>query len=95
MDRETRRRRLREPVVGPRLKPVLMVVFGLFALLSATAVYLSLTTLMEWYTKATYQGYFYQVVFLAHLALGLLIILPVIVYGIAHWRKARDQRRSA
>ena len=96
MDRETRRKRLREPVVGPRLKVILLVVFGLFALLSVTALYLSLTTFMEWFTQTTYQGYFYQVVFLAHLVLGLLIILPVVLYGVVHWRKAhfRPNRRA-
>jgi tetratricopeptide (TPR) repeat protein len=96
MDRETRRKRLREPVVGPRLRVLLLSVFALFALLSVTAVYLSMTTLMEWYTQTTYQGYFYQVVFLAHLILGLLIIVPVIVYGIVHMRRAwfRPNKRA-
>ncbi len=70
MDRETRRKRMREPVVGPQLKRVLLVVFALFALLSVTAVYLGATSLLEWYTKQTYQDYFYQIVFLAHLILG-------------------------
>jgi tetratricopeptide (TPR) repeat protein len=96
MDKKTRRERLREPVVGPRLKQVLLAVFALFALLSVTAVYLGSTSLLEWYTQKTYQDYFYQVVFLAHLILGLLIILPLLVYGIVHMRKAyfRPNRRA-
>ncbi|MEM6640289.1 MAG: tetratricopeptide repeat protein [Pseudomonadota bacterium] len=96
MEKRERIRRMREPVVGRRLQPVLMAVFALFALLSVTAVYLGATTFMEWYTQTTYQGYFYQVVFLAHLVLGMLIILPTIVYGIAHMRKAyfRPNRRA-
>ncbi|MFK8015306.1 MAG: tetratricopeptide repeat protein [Gammaproteobacteria bacterium] len=96
MDRETRRRRLREPVVGPRLRKVLLAVFGLFALLSVTAVYLGATSLLEWYTQQTYQDYFYQIVFLAHLILGLLIIAPVVIYGVVHMRKAwfRPNRRA-
>ncbi len=96
MDRETRRKRLREPVVGPRLKQVLMTVFALFALLSVTAVYLGVTSLLEWYTSRTYQDYFYQIVFLAHLILGLLIVLPFVVYGLVHMRRGyfRPNRRA-
>ena len=55
--------------VGPRLKKLLYVVFGLVALLGANAAYLSSITLMEWSSGQTYQNYFYQYMFLAHLAL--------------------------
>ncbi len=90
-----KRRRPRE-VVGPRLRKLLFVVFALFALLSVNAVYLGATTLLEWSSGETYQDYFYQYMFLAHLALGLLLIVPLIVYGLIHISKAywRPNRRA-
>ncbi len=47
------------PAVGDRLKKVLIVVFGLFALLSINAVYLTGVTILEWATGRTYQNWFY------------------------------------
>ncbi|MFK8028931.1 MAG: tetratricopeptide repeat protein [Gammaproteobacteria bacterium] len=90
------RRKKYVPAVGPRLKKLLVAVFVLFALLSANAVYLSATTLLEWATGNTYQNFFYQYMFLAHLALGFIIIVPVIVYGAIHIKNARNRpNRSA
>ncbi|MGD2112987.1 MAG: multiheme c-type cytochrome, partial [Gammaproteobacteria bacterium] len=79
------------PAVGPKLRKLLYGVLGLFALLTFNAVYLATITFSEWVTGATYQDYFYQYMFLLHLALGLLLILPVIVYGIIHIGNARDR----
>ncbi len=77
------------PAVGPRLKKLLFVVFALFALLAVNAAYLSSITILEWATGGTYQNYFYQYMFLMHVALGLLIILPVIIFGVSHMANAR------
>ena len=74
------------PAVGPKLRKLLYVVLGLFAILTFDAVYLGTITFSEWVTGVTYQDYFYQYMFLLHLALGLLLIVPVIVYGIIHIR---------
>jgi tetratricopeptide (TPR) repeat protein len=84
------------PAVGPRLKRLLFVVFGLFALLVVNSVYLVGVTITEAVTKQTYQNWFYMNMFIVHLALGALIILPVIVFGIAHIRNAynRPNRRA-
>lgn len=84
------------PAVGPRLRKLLFVVFGLFALLAVNSFYLVSVTVSEWLTEHTYQDYFYQLMFLAHLALGLLIVLPVIVFGLTHlWRAwPRPNRRA-
>jgi len=79
------------PAVGPKLRKLLYVVLGLFAVLTFNAVYLGTITFSEWVTGVTYQDYFYQYMFLLHLALGLLLILPVIVYGIIHIRNAHDR----
>ena len=79
-------------VVGPRLRILLFLVFALVALLGANAVYLSSITALEWYTRQTYQDFFYQYMFLLHLVLGLLLIVPFIVFGIAHMWLARNRR---
>ncbi|MEM7353511.1 MAG: hypothetical protein AAF657_22125, partial [Acidobacteriota bacterium] len=86
-----RRRRKYVPAVGPRLEKLLFVVFGLFALLAINAVYLVGVSLMEWATGNTYQNWFYMNMFIVHLVLGALIIVPVVVFGFTHMRKAYDR----
>jgi tetratricopeptide (TPR) repeat protein len=84
------------PAVGPRLKKLLFVVFALFAVLAVNSVYLGTITWFEWQSGKTLQDYFYQLMFLLHLALGLLIIVPVIVFGALHLKNAwpRPNRRA-
>ena len=59
--------------VGPRLRRLLIVVMVGAAALAANSIYLALVTFLEWVTGRPLQNYFYQYMFLAHLALGLLI----------------------
>src|SRR5262245_23827532 len=85
--------------VGPRLRWVLYFIFGIFALLAANSVYLSSISFLEWRKgdpNVTYQNYFYMVMFGTHLALGLLLILPVVLFGALHIRNAhnRPNRRA-
>jgi hypothetical protein len=84
------------PAIGPRLRKLLLVVFALFALLAVDSVYLGTITWFEWWSGKTLQDYFYQIVFLLHLVLGFLIIVPVIVFGPLHFRNAwkRPNRRA-
>jgi tetratricopeptide (TPR) repeat protein len=79
------------PAVGPKLRRLLLLVFGLFALLAVNSVYLGSVTLLEWLRGATYQDYFYQYMFLVHLVLGIALILPVVVYGAIHIANAHDR----
>src|SRR5262245_55960693 len=78
--------------VGPRLRKLLYFIFALVALLGANSVYLAVVTATEWATGLTIQNYYYQYMFLAHLALGLLLIVPFIVFGVAHLVVARTRR---
>jgi tetratricopeptide (TPR) repeat protein len=73
-----------------------MVVFALVALLGANSAYLVSITFLEWVKGLTYQNYFYQCMFLAHLVLGLLLLLPFVVFGALHIRNAhaRPNRRA-
>lgn len=82
--------------VGPRLRILLFAVLGLFAILGANSVYLVAIRTMEWFTQRTYQNYFYQFMFLAHLALGLVMVLPVVLFGVIHARNSwsRPNRRA-
>ena len=82
--------------IGPRLRIVLYIVFALVALLGANSAYLASITFLEWFRGETYQNYFYQFMFLGHLALGLLILAPFIIFGVGHIRNAynRPNRRA-
>jgi tetratricopeptide (TPR) repeat protein len=85
-------RRRYVPAVGPRLKMLLVVVAVLVALLGANSFYLFAITMLEWGTGHVYQNYFYQVMFLVHLALGLLLIVPYVVFGVLHLLAAKDRK---
>src|ERR1041384_8578062 len=77
--------------IRPRLRLLLYFIFGLVALLAANSVYLSAITYLEWLKadpNVTYQNWFYMVMFGTHLGLGLLLILPVVVFGVLHIRNA-------
>jgi len=84
------------PVVGPRLQKLLFLVFALFTLLAVNSFYLASITFLEWVSGNTYQGYFYQYNFLLHLVAGLLIVMPVCLFGAFHIRNAwpRPNRRA-
>src|SRR6266699_3735263 len=80
--------------VGPRLRVLLLFIFGLVAVLAANSVYLGAITFLEWVkavSNQTYQNWFYMVMFGAHLRLGLLLVGPVIVFGAIHIKNAHDR----
>jgi hypothetical protein len=83
--------------VGPRLRILLTVVFGLVALLGANSAYLVSLTFWEWLKGGgvSYQNYFYQYMFLAHLILGFLLVLPFVVFGVFHIKNAHNRNRRA
>lgn len=80
------------PAISRSMRKVLYAVFGLTALLGANGAYLASITALEWFTGHTYQNYFYQYVFLGHLVLGLLLIVPLIVFGIVHMLASKNRR---
>ena len=80
--------------VGPKLRILLLFIFGLVAVLAANSVYLSAITFLEWLKSdpnQTYQNWFYMVMFGVHLALGLLLVLPLVIFGAVHIRNAHDR----
>jgi tetratricopeptide (TPR) repeat protein len=78
--------------VGPRLRILLYAVFALLALLGANSGYLATVTTLEWVTGETWQNYFYFLMFLGHLVLGLLIVVPFLIFGAVHMRNTRNRR---
>ena len=55
-------------------------------------MYLTAVRVMENVTDHTYQNWFYLIMFLAHLALGALIVVPVIVFGLVHIKNTKERR---
>ena len=86
------RKRVYVPAVGPRLRRVLMVVFALVSLLGANSAYLMSITGLEWATGHTYQNYFFQYMFLGHLALGLLLVVPLVLFGTVHMFNTHNRK---
>lgn len=78
--------------IGPKLRKLLYVVLFLLALLFANSAYLATITGLEWLSDQTYQNYFYQLMFLGHLVLGLLLIVPFIVFTAVHLANTRFRR---
>ena len=80
-------------VLSPGLRRLLGLVLLLFGLLAVNSLYLVSVTVAEHIGNQTYQNYFYLVMFLAHLALGLLLIVPGLLFGALHLRRAWRWRR--
>lgn len=92
-------RRKYQRAVGPRLRILLACVWVLLAILGANSAYLAAITFLEWWERAagvSYQNYFYQIMFLVHLALGLVFAVPIVVFALLHLRNTwtRPNRRA-
>ncbi len=85
-------RRAYLPAVTPRLRKLLLFLFALFALLGANSVYLATVTTIEFWTGQTLQNYFYQVMFLGHLVLGLVSVVPFAWFAVVHMRNTWHRR---
>ncbi len=86
--------RSKSAVIGPGFHWLLTVVFTLFALIVVNSIYLSSISTLEYVSGLIYQEYFYLMMFLLHLFLGLLLVLPFCVFAVLHARRAirRDNR---
>ena len=79
------------PAVGARLRPLLWVSLGGFALLGAGGAYLASVSALTWWLGTTQQTYFYFLMVIVHLVLGFALIVPFLVFGLVHlatsWRR--------
>jgi tetratricopeptide (TPR) repeat protein len=85
--------------IGPRLRVLFLCLLAATAVLTANSLYLAGITFLEWVKgdpNETYQGWFYMVMFGAHLALGLLLVVPLVVFGAIHIKNShsRPNRRA-
>ena len=75
-------------VISSRTRWLLQLVFTLFALLVVNSVYLASITVAENLSGNIYQDYFYLIMFLLHLVLGLLLVIPFLMFAWSHARRA-------
>jgi tetratricopeptide (TPR) repeat protein len=88
-----RRGRAYEPAVGPRLKGLLLLIFAAFAVLGATGAYLASISFLNWWRRPVdYTNYAYLCLFLAHVGLGVAIVLPFLIFGLVHYSSARRRK---
>jgi hypothetical protein len=81
--------------VGPRLRVLLFGIFALVAVLGANSVYMAAVTFLNFLHRErsiSYENWFYFIMFLGHIVLGLILIVPVLVFGLVHLANARGRR---
>ncbi len=76
------------PVITKGMRRLLVVVLVVISLLIVDSVYLSVVSFVQWLTGQVIENAFYQVMFLGHLVLGVLIIVPTLIFGAMHLRRA-------
>jgi len=83
--------------ITPTLRWLLRLLYALTGLLTATAAYLGGVSAFEFATGASYQGYVYQWTVLVHLAAGVVVVLPFLLFAPAHALAAwtHPNRRAA
>jgi len=83
--------------ITPGLRWLLRLLYLLTGLLTATAAYLGGVSAVETATGGSYQGYVYQWTVLLHLAGGVVVVLPFLLFAAAHALAARTHpnRRAA
>lgn len=78
--------------IGPRLRIVFYVVLSLLAAIGANSLYLAGVTLLQFWTEQTYEDYFYTCMIGVHILLGLLIVVPFLIFGLIHMRNTKDRK---
>jgi hypothetical protein len=80
------------PAIGPRLRILLYIVFAGFAFLAANGIYLLVVSVMNRVnTNQLYTtGFTFWMLFL-HIAVGVVGVVPFVVFGVTHWWSARKR----
>lgn len=86
------RGRMYEPALGPRLKILLFIVFAATAVLGVTGIYLLAIDLLERLRQRTYTSQFTLQMFVVHLLVGFVVIVPFLVFGFTHLLTARKRK---
>lgn len=82
------------PAVGPRLRILMWFVFALIALLGANSVYLASVTWLSWNSGRTYENWFYMLMFGGHLVLGVVLLVPFLVFVFIHLFNTRLRKNK-
>ena len=88
-----RRGNVYQPAVSPRLKALLFIIFGSVAVLGASGAYLASISLLNWWkAPQTYTNQTTLWMFLIHVAIGVVIVLPFVIFGLTHYTSARTRK---
>ncbi|MDZ4729856.1 MAG: multiheme c-type cytochrome [Xanthomonadales bacterium] len=79
--------------LAPRMFWLLLVTA--FALLAVSGAYLGVVTLLEWSLDQELEDYLYQLIFIAHLAVGVLVVVPLLCFAVVHVKRAWYRRNPA
>jgi Cytochrome c554 and c-prime len=87
----------RREVIGPATRVALRLLYAVTAVLTASALYLGAVSFLEWVRSASLQGYVYQWALVTHLAAGLVVVVPFVLFVGSHLAAARSHpnRRAA
>src|SRR5262249_42168875 len=78
--------------VGPRLKILLALIFASVAVLGATGAYLVAINFFNWlHAPQNYTNWFTIWMFFVHVAVGVVIALPFLIFGFTHYFTARHR----
>jgi tetratricopeptide (TPR) repeat protein len=86
---EARTPRSTIPVLSPALRRLLLVVLIGGGLMAVSSLYLLAVTVAEGLSGVVLQNQAYLVLFLGHVVLGLVLMVPVLLFGALHFRRAR------
>lgn len=77
------------PVLTPALRRLLVLVLVGAGLMAMNSLYLLAVTVTEQLSGGVLQNRAYLVMFLGHLVLGLVLMVPALAFGALHFRRAR------
>ncbi len=80
------------PAIGKPLRKLYFCVLALCVLIVANSIYLAGVTFLEWFRSEILQNYFYQVMFLFHILIGLILLVPVGLFIGYHWSNTRNRK---
>ncbi len=84
------------PLLSPLLKQLHRLLWIAFIFLSLGGFYLAIITFSEWLSDTILQGVFYQWMFVSHLLMGLVVIIPGVYFIADHLRRGwRRPNRNA
>ncbi|RLS81114.1 MAG: hypothetical protein DWI02_04390, partial [Planctomycetota bacterium] len=70
------------------------VIFGLIGLIGANSVYLASVTFLSWKSGRTYENWFYMLMFGGHLALGIVLLVPFLIFVFIHLFNTRLRKNK-